>query len=131
LIIKIKDSPTIGGGDLEGADMLFFIILIFSFICSYFLPWWFAAIIAFAAALALRRRPGISFLSGFLAVFVTWMILALLKSLPNDNILATRVAHLMQLPNWIILLIAASFIGGLVGGMAALSGALIRKAYSK
>ncbi|MBS1530203.1 MAG: hypothetical protein JSU01_07845 [Bacteroidetes bacterium] len=111
--------------------MLFLIILILSFICSYFLPWWFVAVIAFFAGLAIGKKPGGAFLAGFLAIFVAWAILALLKSEPNDNILATRVAHLMQLPNWITLLIAASFIGGLVGGMAALSGALIRKAYKK
>ncbi|HWD89520.1 MAG TPA: hypothetical protein VG367_15420 [Mucilaginibacter sp.] len=111
--------------------MLFLIILILSFICNYFLPWWFVAVIAFLAALATGKKPGRSFLAGFLAVFIAWAILALLKSIPNDNILATRVAHLMQLPNWIALLIAAGIIGGLVGGMAALSGALIRKAYRK
>jgi hypothetical protein len=111
--------------------MLFLIILILSFVCSYFLPWWFVAVIAFAAALAIGKKPGRSFLAGFLAVFIAWAIMALLKSVPNDNILATRVAHLVQLPNWVTLLIAASFIGGLVGGLAALSGALLRKAYKK
>ena len=111
--------------------MLFLVILILTFICSYFLPWWFAAIIAFGASLAMSKKPGSAFLAGFLGVFAAWAILALLKSVPNDNILAARVAHLMQLPNWVALLIAASFIGGLVGGMAALSGALLRKAFKK
>lgn len=111
--------------------MLFLIILVLSFICSYFLPWWFAAVIAFAAALFVGKKPGKAFLSGFLAVFAAWVILALFKSIPNDNILATRVAHLMQLPNWILLLIVTGIIGGLVGGMAALSGTLVRKSFKK
>jgi hypothetical protein len=111
--------------------MLFLVILILSIICSYFLPWWFAAVIAFAAAYFLGTKPGKAFLLGFLAVFLAWVILALFKTLPNDNILATRVAHLMQLPNWIVLLIVTGIIGGLVGGLAALSGTLIRNSFKK
>jgi len=89
------------------------------------------AAIAFVAAYFLGKKPGKAFLVGFLAVFLAWTILALFKSLPNDNILATRVAHLMQLPNWILLLIVTGIIGGIVGGMAALSGALVRKVFKK
>lgn len=111
--------------------MLFLVILILSFICSYFLPWWFMAVVGFVAAYFFGKKPGKAFLSGFLAVFFAWSLLALFKSIPNDNILATRVAHLMQLPNWILLLIVTGITGGLVGGMAALSGALTRKAFKK
>lgn len=111
--------------------MLFLIILILSFISSYFLPWWVIAIVAFLAAFFLGKTPGQSFLSGFGAVFIAWMVLALLKSIPNDNILAKRVAQLFQLPNWILLLLITALIGGLVGGMAALSGVLLKKAIKK
>ncbi|MGZ3749823.1 MAG: hypothetical protein ACXVAU_01015, partial [Mucilaginibacter sp.] len=68
--------------------MLFIIILILSFAGSYFLPWWAAAIIAFLAAFFIGKTSGQSFWSGFGAVFMAWTILALLKSIPNDNILA-------------------------------------------
>jgi len=109
--------------------MLFLIILILTVICSYILPWWFVAVIAFGAAFFMTTKPGRAFLYGFGGVFVAWAILALLKTVPNDNILAGRVAQLMQLPNWIVLLVITEVIGGLVGGMAALSGALVRKAF--
>jgi hypothetical protein len=109
--------------------MLFLVILILSFLCSYFLPWWIIAVIAFLAAFFMNKKLGMSFLSGFAAVFVAWTILALLKSIPNDNMLAERVAKLFQLPNWILLLLVTAFIGGLVGGMSALSGALVKKAF--
>jgi hypothetical protein len=89
------------------------------------------AIIAFIAACICNKKPGRSFFAGFAAVFVAWTIVALLKSMPNDNILATRVAKLMQLPNWVLLLLVTGFIGGLVGGLAALSGALVKKAFFK
>lgn len=110
--------------------MLFLIILILSFISSYFLPWWVAALIAFLAALFIGKTSGRSFWSGFGAIFILWVILALLKSIPNDNILAGRVIQLFPLPhNWILLLIITALIGGLVGGLAALSGILTKKVF--
>ena len=109
--------------------MLFLVILILSFAGGYFLPWWIVAIAAFVAALFMGRTPGKSFWSGFGAVFIVWAVLALFKSVPNDHILASRVVQLFPLPNnWIWLLLVTAFVGGLVGGMAALSGVLIRRA---
>jgi uncharacterized membrane protein len=86
------------------------------------------AVIAFGAALFIAKKSGPTFVIGFAAVFIAWIILALIKSIPNDNLLADRVAHMMQLPNWIELLLVTALIGGLVGGMAALSGFLFKKA---
>jgi hypothetical protein len=112
--------------------MLFLIILVLSLISSYFLPWWAAAVIAFLAALFIGKTSGKTFWSGFGAIFVSWIILALMKSIPNNNILASRVIQLFPLPHqWILLLLITALIGGLVGGMAALSGVLTKKAFSK
>jgi hypothetical protein len=112
--------------------MLFLIILILSFISSYLLPWWAAAVIAFLAALFIGKTSGRTFWSGFGAIFILWIILALIKSIPNDNTLASRVIQLFPLPHqWILLLLISALIGGLVGGMAALAGVLTKKAFSK
>ena len=112
--------------------MLFLIILILSFASGYFLPWWVVAIAAFLAAFFIGKTPGQSFLSGFTAVFIVWTVLALFKSIPNDNILAGRVVQLFPLPNnWIWLLVITALIGGIVGGMAALSGVLLKRAFAK
>ncbi len=112
--------------------MLFLIILILSFAGSFFLPWWVAAIVAFLAAFFVGKTSSRSFLAGFSAIFVVWTILALLKSLPNDNILANRVVQLFPLPhNWVWVVLITALVGGLVGGMAALSGVLLKKAFSK
>jgi hypothetical protein len=112
--------------------MLFLIILILSFIASYLLPWWIVALIAFLAALFLGKTSGRSFWSGFGGVFTVWVALALLKSIPNDNMLASRVIQLFPLPHsWILLLFITALIGGLVGGMSALSGVLVKKVFTK
>ncbi|MCO5945299.1 hypothetical protein [Mucilaginibacter flavidus] len=111
--------------------MLFFIILILTFASGFFLPWWVIAIAAFLPALFIGKTPARSFGAGFAAVFITWTVLALFKTVPNDNILATRVASLFQLPSWILLLLITALIGGIVGGMSALSGILLKRALAK
>ncbi|RVT96564.1 hypothetical protein EOD41_19835 [Mucilaginibacter limnophilus] len=108
--------------------LLFAIILALTFISGFILPWWVCAIIAFAAALLIRTK-GSAFLCGFSAVAVAWLGLALLKTLPNENILAQRMAKLFHLPNWLLLLAVTIIIGGLVGGFSALTGVLFRKAF--
>jgi len=111
--------------------MLFLIILILSFASGYFLPWWVVAIAAFVASFLIGKTSRQSFWSGFSAVFIVWTVLALFKSIPNDHILAKRVATLFHLPNWLLLLFITALIGGLVGGMSALSGVLLKKAFGK
>ncbi|MDB4904310.1 MAG: hypothetical protein JWQ63_3591 [Mucilaginibacter sp.] len=111
--------------------MLFLIILILSFASGYFLPWWVVAIAAFLTAFVVGKTSGQSFWSGFSAVFIVWTVLALFKSIPNDHILAKRVATMFHLPHWIFILFVTALIGGLVGGMSALSGLLLKRAFSK
>jgi hypothetical protein len=111
--------------------MLFIIILILSLIAGFITPWWAAAIIAFVAAVYAGKKPGEAFLSGFFAVFIVWVVLALFKSVPNNHVLASRVAVLFHLPGWAILLILTAIIGGLVGGLSAISGVYVRRAWEK
>jgi hypothetical protein len=107
--------------------MLFFIIFILCLATSYVLPWWAVAVIAFVAAAFAGTRPRHAFWSGFGAVFLVWVIIALFKSVPNNHVLAARVATLFTLPHWSVLLAITALIGGLVGGLAALSGFYVRQ----
>jgi len=112
--------------------MLFFIILILSLVASFVLPWWMVAIISFVAALIIGKSSAHAFWSAFVAIFIVWVVMAMFKSIPNDHILATRMAHVFPLGgSWIILTIITGFIGGLVAGMSALSGQLIKQAFNK
>src|SRR4051812_32393072 len=111
--------------------MLFPLILVLAFLSSYFLPWWAACVLAFMATLYFGTTSGQAFWSGFAGLALAWTALALLKSFPNDHILATRVAHLFHLPNWLLLLTVTALIGGLAGGMSALSGMLVKRVFWK
>lgn len=109
--------------------MLFIIILILSLITGFITPWWLAAIIAFVTAVYAGKKPAQAFWSGFIAVFIVWIVLILFKTVPNNHVLADRVAILFHLPHWTFLLIITALLGGLVGGMSALSGFLVRRAF--
>jgi hypothetical protein len=109
--------------------MLFVILLILSLAASYVLPWWIIAVIAFVASLLMANRAANAFWSGFSALFLAWLILSLFKSMPNDHHLAERVAQLFGLAHWTLLLLATCIIGGLVGGLSALSGFYVKQVF--
>lgn len=111
--------------------MLFLIIFILSLLSGFIFTWWAAAIIAFVAAVFAGKSAGQAFWSGFFALAVVWLLLALFKTIPNDHILADRVAEMVHLPGWVSLLLVTILIGGLVGGLSALSGLLVKQAFIK
>jgi hypothetical protein len=112
--------------------MLFLLIAILSLILQLFLPWWIIAPMAFTLAAWKADSAKHAFFSGFLAIFILWTITALLHTLPNENILANRVASMLTLPSssfsWIIVLIISGIIGGLTAGFSALAGRFTKEA---
>jgi hypothetical protein len=92
------------------------------------LPWWCFVFTSFIVALAIPQRPGYAFLTGFLGVFLLWIVLAAMKDIPNEHILSTKVAQVLPLGgSYIVLMLVTGFVGGLVSGFAALTGSYTRK----
>lgn len=106
--------------------MLFLLIAIISMILQLFLPWWIIAPVAFGLAAWKSSSAKNAFFLAFIAIFILWAITALIHTLPNENILANRVAGMLTLPNssmsWILVLIISGVIGGLAAGFSALAG---------
>lgn len=106
--------------------MTFIYIFVTSLILQFFLPWWIIGPVAFAFAGGRSPNGWHAFRIGFLAIFSLWVIVALFKTLPNENLLANRVAQMLMLPdmkyNWFIMLLVTGLIGGIAAGLAALSG---------
>lgn len=91
-------------------------------------PWYTFAICALAVALAIHQKPFKAFLSGFIALFLLWGILAMLIDNANNHILSQKVAQILPLGgSSMVIILLTALIGGLVAGMAALTGSLIRK----
>jgi hypothetical protein len=103
----------------------FAFIIIVSYILELFFPWYTIAIAAFILGYALKSQA--NFLAGFLAIGVLWIAKAWLTDSVGDSDLANRVAHIFTLPNKSLLYAFMALVGGLVGGFAALTGALLRR----
>ena len=98
-----------------------------AFVAGLFLPWWSIAIVALLIAILINQTAGISFLSGFLGVFLLWVLLSWWISMKNEGILATKIASVLPLGgSAFILILITGIIGGLVAGFAAMSGSYLR-----
>ena len=101
---------------------------VLNFFLGIYLPWWFIAIAAFVVALLVVQRPPFAFLAGFLGIFFCWFILAWARNNGNDEILATKVAHILPLGGSVFLLILIpALIAGIVGGFAAMTASYLGK----
>lgn len=108
------------------------LIALFGLLAELLLPWWSIAIVAFLVEFFVGRPKGLSFLAGFLGIFLLWFVSAFIIDMKNDHILATKVANLMPLGgSGIALMLVTAFIGGLVGGLAAATGRAVKQATAK
>lgn len=110
----------------------FFLALLFTAfpacILQLFLPWWVIAPVAFVVAYFVPQKPLAAFGAGFFAIFLLWVGYAFILSTSNDNLLAGKVAELLMAltGNSIVgLYLLTGTVGGLVSGLAALTGSFI------
>ncbi|MDF3076639.1 MAG: hypothetical protein K0S09_528 [Sphingobacteriaceae bacterium] len=113
--------------------MLIIFIALISLLLQFFLPWWIIAPVAFGLAFWRAASGKHAFWSGFLALFLLWAVMALFKTIPNENLLANRVGQMFGFPdwafNWIIMLLITALVGALVSGFSALAGFYCREAF--
>jgi hypothetical protein len=102
------------------------LIALLSAAVEYFLPWWSIAVVCFLVSLFVRQGSGRAFLMGFCGIGIFWLTAALLHDISNEHILSARMAALFHLPNYALFIVVTAFIGGLVGGLAAWSAALVK-----
>ena len=96
------------------------------FIAGLFLPWWSIAIVAFLVAIFIRQSIGKSFLTGFSGIFLLWAVVALWIDIKNESILSRKMAEIFPLGgSSALMILVTAFIGALVGGFAAMSGAAL------
>ena len=90
-------------------------------VVQYFLPWWTIAIVAFGFGYYFNSKGAISFLSGFISVGILWLIMAYTIDASTKSILTEKINKLFPLNVYVLMII----VGGLVGGFAALTGAVM------
>jgi hypothetical protein len=104
------------------------LIALLSFVGCLYFPWWSIAIMAFIAGIFIPQKPAMAFLSGFVAVFLLWIVLSYWISVANEHVLAHKMSMIiLKMDNVAILILATGLIGGLVAGFAALAGSCLQK----
>jgi hypothetical protein len=98
-----------------------------SFISGLFLPWWCISIAALCVAAIIHQKAGKAFLAGLLGVFLLWAGLAWWMDMKNNGVLSHKVASILPLGgnSWALILVTG-LVGGLVGGVAAITGSFLR-----
>jgi hypothetical protein len=105
----------------------FFLTALFSFIGGLYAPWWIIAPVAFGVAALVPQRPWQSWVTGFLAVFLTWGAIAFWIDRENNSLLASKVGELLSVGDRpFLLVVMTGLLGGIVAGFAALTGFYLR-----
>jgi hypothetical protein len=104
------------------------LIALLSFLTGLYLSWWVFALAACLISILIPQRPGLAFLSGFLALFLLWGALAWLLDAPNHSILSSKIARILPLGGSpLLLILVTALVGALVAGGAALTGSFLTK----
>jgi hypothetical protein len=105
------------------------LIAILSFAIGLYMPWWSLALAAFVVVALIYQRAGMAFLTGFLALFLLWGVLAFFIDQENQHVLSRKIAEVLPLGgNSLMLVLITALVGGLVAGFAAMTGSYLRRA---
>ena len=106
-------------------------IALLSFVAGLYFPWWSIAGVAFGVALSMPQRPWKNFVAGFLGVFLLWIGLTWWIDRANGGILSAKMAIILPVGGQVLYLhLLTALVGGLIGGLAALSGGYARALFS-
>ena len=100
-------------------------IIILGTIGHWMMPWWIIAVIAGLVSAIIGLRGFSSFCYGFIAVALLWGVYALMLTTANEGVLLEKMSRLFQLSAW-ALVPASALVGGILGGMGALTGSWAR-----
>jgi hypothetical protein len=106
------------------------LIALLAFAGGLYFPWWSIAIASCIVALLVVQRPLWAFVAGFAAVFILWLLLVMRINSANEGILAHRIALVIGVGQSMLMMITA-LIGGIVGGLGALTGSLLVSFFRK
>lgn len=92
-------------------------------VLQLFLPWWSMALGAFGVAYFVGNKSFISFLAGLISIALLWSVFAFYLDFKTDSILTAKVNQLLPVNAFVL----TALVGALVGGFAALTGALFKR----
>jgi uncharacterized membrane protein YfcA len=111
--------------------MKFFIAILLTALLGHaaplYFPWWSFAITSFLVGVVIHQKAGKALVAGFFGIFLLFTIHTFILDYQNDHLLAKKVATILPLGgSSLALILVASFLGGLISGLAAISGSFAR-----
>jgi hypothetical protein len=99
------------------------VIALLGWLLTLFLPWWSIAVAGFIGGYVGKSKA--NFTAGFIAIALLWALHAWLMDMNAAAPLTEKVAGLLMIKSKAPLFTVTAVIGGLVGGLSALSGSLL------
>ncbi|MFQ5602829.1 MAG: hypothetical protein ACE5HS_06130 [bacterium] len=103
-------------------------ILVAGFVAELVLPWWSIALVALVVGWWRSQSGWRAFWAGFVGIGLLWLATAGYFHFSSGGILTTRVGEMFHISIPVLLLFISAVIGGLVGGLAAMTGYQLRAA---
>ncbi len=94
-------------------------------------PWWSIAAVAAVLVALIGIKAGEAILGGFLGAFILWAGTAWYFDIGNDGILSTRMGALLGGLDSRLMILLTGALGGLLGGLGALTGRMARRLVAK
>lgn len=115
---------------MKNTSFALLFILIVGNISHFFGPWWAVAVVAAVAVLLFPMGPARAMVVGTAAGSMLWWFNTLWANLANGGMLAAKIGQVFQGVQALQLLAATALLGGLLGGLGALSGAYGRALFA-
>tara|TARA_B110000263_G_C15024689_1_gene381160 strand:+ start:188 stop:562 length:375 start_codon:yes stop_codon:yes gene_type:complete len=96
-----------------------------------FLPWWCIVIVPFFLGYSIKENYFTHFLSGFIGIGIAWIFLIINTDISNQSIISEKIIQILKIENVNLLIIYSSIIGGLIGGLASITGYSLQKIFIK
>lgn len=94
-----------------------------------YFPWWIIGVAAFVVSVFIPQSPAKAFLSAFIALFLLWGAQSFYIDQLNAHLLSIKIASILPLDgSYVLIIVLSAFIGGLVAGLAGLTGSFLRPA---
>ena len=97
------------------------VTILLCFALQYFLPWWTLAVGAFSVGYIFKNNGFVSFGAGFIGAALLWGGMSYFLDNASHFLLSEKIDRLLPLNA----LLFTMLIGGVTGGFAALTGALL------
>lgn len=95
-------------------------IMLLGLFVHQFTPWWSIVFVSAIVGGIFNNHAGKSILFGFVGVFLLWGIAAYQMDVGNESILSSRMEEIFDAN----MILVTALLGGLLGGMGALTGTL-------